>query len=29
MNQKVHLTQEGLQEIINLKASMNWGLSEN
>ncbi len=30
MNRKEHLTTEGLQEIVNLKASMNFGvLSEN
>jgi hypothetical protein len=28
MNRKEHLTSEGLQEIINLKASMNLGLSD-
>lgn len=28
INQKEHKTAEGLQEIVNLKASMNWGLSE-
>jgi len=28
MSQKVHLTPEGLQQIINIRASMNWGLSE-
>jgi hypothetical protein len=27
MNNKAHLTTEGLQEIINIKASMNLGLS--
>lgn len=26
MSPKVHLTQEGLQQIINIRASMNWGL---
>lgn len=25
---KTHLTDEGLQQIINIRASMNWGLSE-
>lgn len=28
MNNKAHLTVEGLNQIVNLKASMNWGLSE-
>lgn len=28
INQKEHRTAEGLQEIVNLKASMNWGLPE-
>ena len=27
INNKVHLTIEGLNQIINIKASMNWGLS--
>ena len=30
MNRKEHLTTEGVQEIVNLKASMNFGvLSDN
>jgi hypothetical protein len=29
MNQKRHLTQEGLEEIVNFKASMNKGLSKD
>ena len=29
MNQKGHLTPEGLQEIVNIKASMNKGLSND
>jgi hypothetical protein len=29
MDKKEHLTMEGLQKIINIKASMNLGLSEN
>jgi hypothetical protein len=29
INRKGHLTNEGLQEIINIKASMNKGLSNN
>lgn len=28
MNNKAHLTVEGLNQIVNLKASMNWGLSD-
>lgn len=28
MNKKEHLTPEGMQEIVNIKASMNLGLSE-
>ena len=28
MNNKVHLTEDGLQQIINLRASMNIGLSD-
>jgi hypothetical protein len=28
MNNKAHLTEEGLQQIINLRASMNLGLSD-
>ena len=28
MERKEHLTQEGLQAILNLKASLNLGLSE-
>ena len=28
MNQKEHLEKEGLQQIVNLKASINKGLSE-
>jgi len=28
MRKKAHLNAEGLQQIINLKASMNWGLSD-
>jgi hypothetical protein len=28
MNNKAHLTEEGLQKIINIKASMNLGLSD-
>jgi hypothetical protein len=28
MKDKLHLTEEGLQEIINLKASMNNGVTE-
>jgi hypothetical protein len=28
MNNKVHLTEDGLQQIINIRASMNWGLSD-
>lgn len=27
MNNKAHLTEEGLQQIINIRASMNLGLS--
>jgi hypothetical protein len=29
MNNKSHLTEEGLQKIINIRASMNFGLSNN
>jgi hypothetical protein len=29
INKKVHLTSEGLHQIINLKASLNLGISEN
>jgi hypothetical protein len=29
INRKEHLTNEGLQKIINLKASLNQGLSDN
>jgi LAGLIDADG endonuclease len=28
MNNKVHLTEDGLQQIINIRASMNIGLSD-
>jgi hypothetical protein len=28
MSKKAHLTEEGLKEIINIKASMNLGLSD-
>jgi hypothetical protein len=28
MENKEHLTMEGLQKIMNIKASMNWGLSD-
>jgi hypothetical protein len=28
MNNKADLTVEGLNQIVNLKASMNWGLSD-
>ena len=28
MNHKKHLTLEGLQEIVNIRASMNLGLSD-
>jgi hypothetical protein len=28
MNNKVHLTLEGLNQIVNIKASMNLGLSD-
>ena len=28
INRKEHLTMEGLQKIVNLKASINWGLSD-
>jgi hypothetical protein len=28
MNNKIHLSFEGLQQIINIKASMNLGLSD-
>jgi len=27
MNRKEHLTAEGLQAIINIRATLNWGLS--
>lgn len=29
INTKAHLTKEGLHQIINIKASLNWGISEN
>ena len=29
MNAKTHLTSEGLHKIINIKASLNLGISEN
>jgi hypothetical protein len=28
MNTKAHLTEEGLQQIVNLRASINLGLSD-